>query len=119
MAKGNSTGYVKWDNDPNNAGKTSLDTIVDWMLASQNYARYRGNLKTKVGDSVKTKDSVCKEINQYLVNTGHKGRKPKQIRAKISDLESKFKEVVDMLNGTGFGCGKVDIEADHGKMHDG
>ncbi|KAI8888314.1 hypothetical protein K501DRAFT_329903 [Backusella circina FSU 941] len=105
--------YQTWKNDQNEEGKTSLDTIVDWLAQGENYSKYKGSLKTP-GESNK-KTAYCKTIAEILVATGHTHRDFKGIMSQISELETKFKAGVKELNkcASANNLGNIDINANH------
>ena len=88
-----------WDKDGVNGGKSSLVILLDWVRAHGNYEKWKGGSK----HSGISKESLCGEIVGLLKSAGISNRKNADIRDKIGQFESKFKEAVDWLANTGQG----------------
>jgi hypothetical protein len=105
--------YQTWKNDHNEEGKTSLDTIVDWLAEGENYSKYKGSLK--IPGEANKKTAYCKDIAEILIETGHTHRDFKGIMSQITELETKFKSAVEELRkcASTNNLTDIDLSGDH------
>ncbi|KAL0089867.1 hypothetical protein F4703DRAFT_1975296 [Phycomyces blakesleeanus] len=89
--------FKRWDND-NGDKPSSIQILINWLTDVSNYSRWKG------GDSSgKTKEVLCSEIREIMVENDITNWSNGDICSKIQYLHDKFKDVTDFLNGTGQG----------------
>ncbi|KAG7365826.1 hypothetical protein IV203_028496 [Nitzschia inconspicua] len=95
-------GRRAWDSDtPTREYQHSSEAmLIDWLLVHGNYAKWKGN---NAGIS---KREIQKEIADAINRKGaemgiQRGRTPEQVGAKISWIESKFRETKQWVENTG------------------
>ncbi|KAL0078699.1 hypothetical protein F4703DRAFT_1741987, partial [Phycomyces blakesleeanus] len=89
--------FKRWDND-NGDKPSSIQILINWLTDVSNYSCW------KDGDSSgKTKEVLCSEIREIMVENDITNRSNGDIRSKIQYLHDKFKDATNFLNGTGQG----------------
>ncbi len=92
---------TSWINVYNADKKSSNDTLVEWMLTNDNYARFIGP-KVDTGEA-RPKNFFLDAIIDLLVATGHAKRKRATVNQQIRRTKKNVEEVRRMLSSTGFG----------------
>lgn len=90
---------VLWDSDNvSRGGKTSISVLLEWLLASGNYERWR-NGKSQTGE---TREVLCSEIKRIMKQHGIHHRENANIRTQINELERSFDAARAWLKENGY-----------------
>lgn len=109
QAKTKKAPQKSWVTDKNDQGKSSYDTIVDWILIDGNYDRWTGK-KSAIGKAER-KTQILQEIQALLMATGHGERDTAGISQQIRNVKVKFESVKAELGGTGSGVDPSEKDA--------
>ncbi|KAG9398320.1 hypothetical protein AC1031_014660 [Aphanomyces cochlioides] len=93
-----------WQTDGVDGGKSSMDVLISWISNESNYVRWRGGDK----HSGATKASLANEIVRLMIKNGINNRNAKDIIAKISSIESSYREAREWREHTGQGIDDED-----------
>ncbi|KAJ3223679.1 hypothetical protein HDU78_011237 [Chytriomyces hyalinus] len=77
----------------------SLDVLIDWLSDFENYNRWKGGFS----QTGQTKEVISDEIAEFIASRGIRGRTGPAVKAKVSQLESDYRNACDWRAGTGNG----------------